>query len=37
MDLGLEKEKKEIYGDGEDVEDENYIPAEDEENDVILG
>lgn len=36
LDLGLE-ENEEIYDNGEDMEDEDYIPAEDKEDDVIIG
>ena len=37
MDLGFEEANEAIYGDGEDMEDEDPIPAEDEEDEVIIG
>lgn len=37
LDLDLEEWNEEIYGDGNDMEDEDYIPAEDKEDDVIIG
>lgn len=37
LDLDLEEWNEEIYGDGNDMEDEDYIPAEDEEDEVIIG
>lgn len=35
MNLGQEEENEDIYGDGEHMEDEDYIPAEDAEDDIV--